>query len=97
MTCLIFALVLIALWYLWNWQWRGERTGVAVERAVTMVGIGLLLLRTAAKPLNLSVRPPLWITWYTVDEQDPDALLILAQLQAHSAPQLAIVRYAPGS
>ena len=62
-----------------------------------MVGIGLLVLRAAAKPLHLSVPPnsPLSATWCTVVEQDPDRAPILAQLQAHSGPQLAIVRYAP--
>ena len=95
MTCLIIALVLIAIRYLWNWQWRGERTGAAVVRAVTMVGIGLLVLRAAAKPLNLSVRPPLSVTWYAVDQQEPDRAPILAQLLAHTGPQLAIVRYTP--
>jgi len=95
MTCLIFALVLLAMRYLRRWRWRGEQTGAAIVRAVTMACIMLFVLRVAAAPLHLSVRPVLSVTWCTVEQQSLDRARVLSQLTNDPRRKLVIVHYSP--
>ncbi len=95
LTCVIFALILRAMRYLVRWRWRGEQTGLAMVRAVSLVCVMLLLLRAAATPLHLPLplmSPP---SWCTLGEQDLERARVLSQLQSYSGRQLVIVRYPP--
>ena len=95
MTCLIFALVLVAMRYLQRWQWRGKPTGLAMVRAATLTCIALFLLRAAATPLHLSL-PQVWLpTWCTPGEPNLNRARLLSQLQGFSGHHLVIVRYSP--
>jgi hypothetical protein len=55
MTCLFFALIMLAMRRLWLHRWRRKPTGLFVVRAVPALTILLMLLRVGV--FRLHVRP----------------------------------------
>lgn len=95
MTCLIIALVLLAMRYGQSWQWRGKPTGLALMRAVPLICVALLVLRATATPLHLPLPdwwPPIWCS---PGDQMLDRAHILSQLQDSPGRHLVIVHYLP--
>jgi hypothetical protein len=95
-TCVIIALVLLAMRYGRSWRWHQQPTGLAITRAIPMVCVMLLLLRVAATPLRLPLVqswPPWPPIWCSPGRQMLDRARIASQLQSYPGRQLAIVRY----
>jgi len=84
MTCLFFALVLLAMRYALSWQWQGRQTGLALMRASVAICLTVWLLRVAAIRLRPSPGNPML-----------DRARILSQAQSYPGRQLIIVRYSP--
>jgi hypothetical protein len=94
-TCLIIALLLVAMRYLRTWRYEDRPTGLAVVRAVSLTGVLLLGLRMAAQPLHLPTAAAFSHTWCTEQEGNNRRAHVIADLQHHSGKQLVVVRYRP--
>ncbi len=93
-TCLVYALVLIAMRKLWNWNWREKPVGRAVVRTIPLNAVVLAVLFVAvpsARPLWSS---ELW-TWCSPGASNlmADRAHIEAQLEQAPGQQLVFVRY----
>src|ERR1019366_7437056 len=95
LTCVIFALVLIALRYVRLWRWRERPTGLAISRAVPVIALLLLVVRVAASPLHLPLPSSFPPTWCSRHDQELDRAHILSQLEGSPGRHLVIVRYSP--
>jgi hypothetical protein len=97
LTCLVFALLLVAMRRMRKWQSRGRPSGQFMLRALPVVCAFLLALRAAAVPLHLPLTPDWPPTWYNGIYHHTDRARILAQLEAYPGKQLVMVRYLPHS
>ena len=97
LTGVIFAMILLALRRLRQWQWYGQPAGQFLVRALPVGCAFLLALRAGAGPLHLPLTPDWPLTWYNGTNHSTDRTRILAQLEAYPGEQLVIVRYAPHS
>ncbi|MGA3166022.1 MAG: hypothetical protein ABSF14_07860 [Terriglobia bacterium] len=91
-TCLVFALVLGAMRYVRSWRWRQKPVGLAITRAIPLIGGALLVFSAAAVPrlLPREAWPGIWkYPGYRV----PDRAPMLAQLEREPGRHLVIVRY----
>ena len=97
MTCVIYALLLIAMRYVRQWKWRGKPTGLAMVRLLPLVCVILLVARAALPTFALT--HGLTPTWCTVDKLDGPKLeraRLQAELENRNQPQLVLVQYSPG-
>ncbi len=97
MTCVIYALLLTAMRYVRQWEWRGNPTGLAMVRAVPVICVILLVVRAAMPAFALT--HGLTPTWCTVDKLDGPKLeraRLQAELENRNQPQLVLVQYSPG-
>ena len=97
MTCVIYALLLIAMRYVRQWKWRGKPTGLAMVRLLPLVCVILLVARAALPTFALTYG--LTPTWCTVDKLDGPKLeraRLQAELENRNQPQLVLVQYSPG-
>ena len=96
LTAVIYAIVLMALRYLRR-NWHGGRglSGVYLTRAVGIILIVLVLIRTLAIPLGLPL--PLWWPpiWAGPSATGPNRAQIEANLTSRPGKHLVIVRYKP--
>ena len=97
LTCVILALLLLALRRLREWQWHGQPTGQFLSRALPVGCAFLLIVRWCAGPLHLPITPDWPPTWYNAKVVETDRSRMLAQLQALPKSQLVFVRFAPRS
>ena len=97
LTCVILALVLLALRRLRPWQWHGQPGGRFLTRALPLGCALLLIVRAAAGPLHLPLNPEWPPTWYNAKVIKTDRARMLAELQALPGKQLVLVRYEPPS
>jgi hypothetical protein len=97
LTCVIFALLLVALRRLRPWQWHGQPAGQFLTRAVPLGCVLLLIVRAGAGPLRLPLTPDWPPTWYNAKVVKTDRERMLTQLQALPRKQLVFVRFAPRS
>jgi hypothetical protein len=90
-TCLVFALVLLAMRNVRSWSWRHKPVGLAITRAIPLIAVAILALSAAAVPrLPRAAWPAMWkYPGYGV----PDRAPMLAQLEREPGRQLVIVRY----
>lgn len=95
LTCVILALVLLALRRLRLWQWHGRPSGRFLTRALPSGCVFLLIVRWGAGPLRVAVTPGWPPTWYNATVVHTDRARMLAQLQALPGKQLVFVRYMP--
>jgi hypothetical protein len=93
-TCLVFALVLGAMRYVRSWRWRQKPVGLAITRAIPLIGGALLLLCTAWGPSLRPWQPWPW-TWCSPGASMfmLDRARTLANLQQEPGRHLVIVRY----
>jgi len=96
LTVAVYALVLQAMQRLRRWRLRGERTGLAIVRAVPSICVALLLLRSAAPLFHSPLPEPMPRTWCSPEQQLLDRARVLTQMRGLPGLQLAIVRYGPG-
>jgi hypothetical protein len=94
-TCLIFALVLLAMRRLRAWQWRGKTVGLFLARSIPMICLLMLGLRAAAGPLHLPLTTQWPRTWYNSTSEMTDRAHIESQLAAIPGNHLVFVRYQP--
>jgi hypothetical protein len=97
MTCLIFALMLLALRRVRAWQWRGRAAGQFIARALPVACALVFGLRVAAAPLHVPLTPDWPPTWYNSRVLKTERPLVLARLEALPGKHLVIVHYAPNS
>jgi hypothetical protein len=95
MTSLVYLLVMLAMQRLRGWRWRGERTGLAIVRAVPLVCLLLFALRVAAGPLHLTLPPITLPSWATPGDQQLDRAQLISRLNQYPGQHLVIVRYSP--
>ena len=92
MTCLIFALTLLAMRRLRGWRWRGRPSGLLLVRSVPVLAVLLLVVRASAPPLHL--RAGLGYTpWFSQDKRALGRSHILSELDHRSGLHLVFVRY----
>jgi hypothetical protein len=93
-ACAIYVVLLQAMRHLRVWRPGNQPVGLALVRAVAIACVILAGLRLYAGPLHLSIpRSP--TLWYGTEPFGLPRARIQAELERHSGPQLAIVRYAP--
>ena len=97
MTCLILALLLMAMRRVRSWEWRGKPVGVFLTRAVPAICLVMLCLRAGAAPLHLSLAPDWPPTWYNLPSVKTERARIQAELAGRPGEHLVIVRYQPQS
>ncbi len=95
MTCLIFALVLVAMRRLRAWQWRGKPSGLFLARAFVVITFTMPVLRLYAGPLHIPLPDPTSLTWCSPREPDFGRARVLNQLSGGTELHLVIVRYKP--
>jgi hypothetical protein len=93
-TCALYAILLQAMRHLRLWRPGRQPLGLALVRTIPVVCLMLLGLRLCSEPLHLSI--PRWPTmWYGTAPLGLPRAHVVAELEGHAGPQLAIVRYAP--
>jgi hypothetical protein len=70
MTCVLMAIVLLAMRRMRRWEWHGRPAGVFLSRAIPLTCVLMLALRTAAAPLHIDAGPAWPPTWYNGDSSD---------------------------
>jgi len=93
-TCAIYAIVLIAMQKVRRWRPKGKLSGIALVRAVPLVGASLLVLGSAA-PAIRNNRAPSLATWYSPLVLHSYRADIVSQLSNDPGLHLVIVRYSP--
>jgi hypothetical protein len=91
-TCLIFALVLGAMRSLRSWRWRQRPVGLAITRAIPLIGGALLVLSAAGMP-RLLPRETWPGIWNYPGHRMLERARVLAQLEQEPGRHLVIVRY----
>jgi hypothetical protein len=97
LTCVILALLLLALRRLRHWQWRSQPAGRFLTRSLPLGCAVLLIVRAGAGPLRLPITPDWPPTGYNARVVETDRARMLARLQAWPQKQLVFVRFAPRS
>src|SRR5439155_15670108 len=93
LVCVIYALLLAALQTMRHWRCHGHPTWLAIVRAVPVLAIALLLLRTAAPVLHLQESQH--ETWCSPWTQLWDRARVQTQIDNLSGRHLLLVRYGP--
>lgn len=70
MTCVLMAILLLAMRRMRRWEWNGRPAGVFLSRAVPLTCLLMLVLRAAATPLHIDTGPAWPPTWYNSDSSD---------------------------
>ncbi|MGA9623737.1 MAG: hypothetical protein WBQ65_04650, partial [Bryobacteraceae bacterium] len=93
-TCALYAILLQAMRHLRLWRPGNRPLGLSLVRVIPVVCLMLVGLRLCSAPLHLSISR--WPTmWYGTAPFGLPRAQVLAELEGHPGPQLAIVRYAP--
>jgi hypothetical protein len=97
MTCLFFALVLLAMRRIGTWRSRGKPAGLFLVRSVPVIVVLLLLLRVSVAPLHLEPKYGLWTPWFSYRARSSTVgrTVILSELEKQPGRQLVLVRYSP--
>lgn len=98
-TCVIFALVMMALREIRRRQWHSKPAGLFITRAVPLVCVALLVLRAAAGPLRLRVPAggpgTGFASWCSLGPANHERAAMLRRLSRKPTGQLVIVHYNP--
>jgi hypothetical protein len=94
-TCVLLALVLLALRGLKNWHCWGKPTGLFLTRAVPLICLLMFVLRATAGPLHSHLDSYYAPAWYQLGPSDFGRAQIQRQLDSVPGKHLVIVRYAP--
>ena len=87
-TGLIYLLLLQCMRHLRLWRWRGQKTGVALVRAIPAIACAMLLLRVGAAAAHTQIEP----AW---PRGNLDRVAIMRQLEATPGRHLVLVSYGP--
>jgi hypothetical protein len=69
MTCVLMAIVLLAMRRMRRWEWHGKPAGLFLSRAIPLTCVLMLALRAAAGPLHIDTGPTWPPTWYNSDSR----------------------------
>jgi hypothetical protein len=94
LVCVIYALLLAALQTMRRWRWHGHPTGLALVRAVPILALALLFLRTAAPALHLQ-NGALPETWCSPWPQLWNRASVQADIDSRPGRHLMLVHYSP--
>jgi hypothetical protein len=94
-TCVLLALVLIAMRYLKAWQCWGKPSGLFLTRAIPLICVVMLSLRAAAGPLHIHLEPYYAPAWFQLGPSDFGRNKLERQLENLPGKHLVIVRYGP--
>jgi hypothetical protein len=98
-TCVILALVMIALRDIRDRQWHFKPTGLFIARSVPVVCVVLMVLRVAAGPLGLRVPAAGpgngFASWCSQSPANHERAAMLRSLRREPGRQLVIVHYNP--
>jgi hypothetical protein len=93
-TCALYAILLQCMRHLRVWRPGRRPFGLALVRLIPVFCLVLAGVRLVAEPLKIDL--PRWpAMWYGTFPNGLRRARVLAELEAYSGPQLAIVRYAP--
>jgi hypothetical protein len=87
-TCLFYLVLVQCTRHLRLWRWRGQRTGVALVRAIPVIACAMILLRIGAAATHTRIEPP----W---PRGNLDRAEIARELDQTPERHLVIVSYAP--
>ena len=93
MTCVIIALVLLAMREARVWEWRSKPVGLFLTRAIPVISLFMVALRVGATPLHLPLTPSWPPSWYNSTSVETARARILAELQRSPGDHLIIVHY----
>jgi len=96
-TCIIIALVLIAMRALRAQAHRGKAFGLALTRAIAIVCVLMLALRAVAVPLHIPMARVILTSSYDAVRDDIPSNKVEALLENTPGQHLLIVHYVPGS
>ena len=96
LTCILLALVLLALRRVRVWQWHGKPAGLFIARAVPVICLGMFLVRCFAQPLHISLPQSPQPAWFEARSPEFGRSAILSELRQIPGNQLVIVHYSPG-
>ncbi len=93
-TCLIYALVLVAMRKVKNWEWNWKPVGLAITRSIPLIAVALALIFVAMPSARPQWSPELW-TWCSpgASELMSDRARLQAQLEREPGQQVVFVRY----
>ena len=95
MTAAVYALVLQSMRYVRLWKWDGKPSGLFLVRAVPVICLGLLPVRTAASALHIPVPVTIIHTWYSEDPHNIQRARVINRLEREPGQHLVFVRYEP--
>ena len=97
LTCIFFALELLAMRRIRGWRLRGKPAGLFLVRSVPVIFLLLLLLRAGVAPLHLEPKYGLWTPWFSNRARTSTIgrTAILSELEKQPGRQLVLVRYSP--
>src|SRR5438093_6119883 len=95
MTAAVYALVLQSMRYVRLWKWDGKPSGLFLVRAVPVICLGLLPVRTAASALHIPVPVTIIHTWYSEDQHNIQRARVINRLEREPGQHLVFVRYEP--
>ena len=93
MTCVIFALVLVAMREMRKWQWRGKPVGLFLMRTIPITCLLMVVLRVGATPLHLPLTPDWPPSWYNSTPVETGRARLLKELLRLPGEHLVIVHY----
>jgi hypothetical protein len=96
-TCILIALVVLAMRYLRQQRYRGMPFGLFLTRAIPVLCALLLVLRAAALPLHIPMSPSVLPTMYNAVRGKNPGYTIGTRLERMPGQHLVIVHYTPGS
>jgi hypothetical protein len=91
----LYVISLQSMRHLRLWRPGGRPSGLFLVRATTVICLALVVVRSAAAPLKISIgRWPSTFMWYGTEPVGLARARIQTQLESYPGRQLAIVRYA---
>ena len=96
-TCLIIALVLLAMRHLRAQQYRRNPFGLFLTRSIPAVCLLMLILRVAAVPLHIPMGRRVLPTFYDASRENIPSYSVEARLEQTPGQHLVIVQYPSGS
>ena len=95
LTCVIYAMAMLAARFLWRWTPRGRPLGRALVLSTVITCFALVPLRAFAARLGVHLTAPALKTWASRGEQFSSREDVGSSLRTTAGQHLVIVRYAP--
>ena len=96
-TCVILALVLVAMRHLRSQVHHGKPFGITLTRAIPVLSFLMLALRAGALPFHIPIAPMIHPSNYSAAAEDIPSYSLQTHLENSPGQHLVIVHYVPGS